>query len=371
MSIHSNENGSSEINRTTQPEVCLLAPVNNEQDNLPHFFAEVEAAMQRQHRGWQLLVVDDGSTDDSWRIITEYSATQPRVHGIRLRRNFGKAAALAAGVQRAEGRYLVTIDADLQDDPAEVPKLLDELDQGNDLVSGYKADRQDPAGKRIPSKMFNWVTGVITGLRLADHNCGLKAARIEVYRQVPLYGELHRYIPALAHQFGYRVTELTVRHRPRRYGRSKYGLERYARGALDLLTVVALTRYGRRPAHLFGGLGLLCAVIGTLILLYLTGVWLFTDQSIGTRPLLNLGILLEVFAAQMISLGLLAELVLHRTSKDTDVQSLIVDYANNPTRAPTRTGKHSRPEWEAPTIRSPWPPADQLAATQHDDVRGS
>ena len=173
--------------------------------------------------------------------------------------------------------------------------------------------------------MFNWATGVITGLRLADHNCGLKAARTEVYRRVPLYGELHRYIPALAHQLGYRVAELPVHHRPRVHGRSNYGWERYVRGALDLLTVVALTRYGRRPAHLFGGLGVLAGALGTLILLYLTGVWLFTPESIGTRPLLTLGILLEIFAVQMVSLGLLAELVLHRTGRDADVTILVSD----------------------------------------------
>ncbi|MEV5538644.1 glycosyltransferase family 2 protein [Saccharopolyspora shandongensis] len=306
-------------------EVSLLAPAKNEQENLPRLFAEIRDAMQQQPRSWELLIVDDGSTDDSWQVIAEQARQDPRFRGIRLRRNFGKAAALAAGVAEVRGRLLVTLDADLQDDPAEIPRLLAELDNGADLVSGHKAQRQDPLGKRLPSKVFNWVTGLITGLKLADHNCGLKAARTEVYRRVPLYGELHRYIPALAHQLGYRVRELAVHHRPRVHGKSNYGLERYIRGALDLLTVVALTRYGRRPAHLFGGLGLLAGTIGTLILLYLTGVWVFTDQSIGTRPLLTLGILLEIFAVQMISVGLLAELVLHRTGRDRDVDVLVAD----------------------------------------------
>ncbi|MEV0051478.1 glycosyltransferase family 2 protein [Saccharopolyspora shandongensis] len=306
-------------------EVSLLAPAKNERENLPRLFAEIRDAMQQQPRSWELLIVDDGSTDDSWQVIAEQARQDPRFRGIRLRRNFGKAAALAAGVAEVRGRLLVTLDADLQDDPAEIPRLLAELDDGADLVSGHKAQRQDPLGKRLPSKVFNWVTGLITGLKLADHNCGLKAARTEVYRRVPLYGELHRYIPALAHQLGYRVRELAVHHRPRVHGKSNYGLERYIRGALDLLTVVALTRYGRRPAHLFGGLGLLAGTIGTLILLYLTGVWVFTDQSIGTRPLLTLGILLEIFAVQMISVGLLAELVLHRTGRDRDVDVLVAD----------------------------------------------
>ncbi|PKW14870.1 glycosyltransferase family 2 protein [Saccharopolyspora spinosa] len=318
-------------------EVSLLAPAKNERENLPRLFAEIRDAMQEQHRTWELLVVDDGSTDDSWQVIAEQARQDPRFRGIRLRRNFGKAAALAAGVAEVRGKLLVTLDADLQDDPAEIPRLLAELDNGADLISGHKAQRQDPLGKRLPSKVFNWVTGLITGLKLADHNCGLKAARTEVYRRVPLYGELHRYIPALAHQLGYRVRELAVHHRPRVHGKSNYGLERYVRGALDLLTVVALTRYGRRPAHLFGGLGLLAGTIGTLILLYLSGVWLFTDQSIGTRPLLTLGILLEIFAVQMISVGLLAELVLHRTGRGRDVDVLVADQTTN--ASPAQSGK--------------------------------
>lgn len=307
------------------PEVSLLTPAKNEAANLPELFAQVSAAMNAQPLSWELLVVDDGSTDESWRIIGEHAAADPHLRGLRLRRNFGKAAALAAGVAEVRGRLLVTLDADLQDDPAEVPRLLAALDAGADLVSGHKAQRKDPLGKRLPSRLFNWMTGVITGLRLSDHNCGLKAARTEVYRRVPLYGELHRYIPALAHQLGYRVCELPVHHRPRAHGKSNYGLERYVRGALDLLTVVALTRYGRRPAHLFGGLGVVAGALGTLILLYLTGIWMFTEQSIGTRPLLTLGILLEIFSVQMISTGLLAELVLHRTGRDADVSVLVAD----------------------------------------------
>ncbi|MEV4734098.1 glycosyltransferase family 2 protein [Saccharopolyspora sp. NPDC049426] len=307
------------------PEVSLLAPAKDERDSLPKLFAEISEAMAGQHREWELLIVDDGSTDDSWQVITEHAALNPRIRGIRLRRNFGKAAALAAGVAELRGELMVTLDADLQDDPSEIPRLLAELHSGADLVSGHKAQRKDPLGKRLPSKVFNWFTGLITGLRLSDHNCGLKAARTEVYRRVPLYGELHRYIPALAHQLGYRVVERTVNHRSRQHGVSKYGLERYARGALDLLTVMALTRYGRRPAHLFGGLGMLAGTLGTLVLLYLTGVWLFTEESIGTRPLLTLGILLEIFGVQMISLGLLAELVLHRTGREHDVTVLVAE----------------------------------------------
>jgi len=262
---------------------------------------------------YEVIFVDDGSVDGSWAVMCELAAQSPFVRAVRLRRNFGKSAALAAAVEEARGERVVTIDADLQDDPAEVPRLLAELDSGADLAIGHKAERKDPLSKRLPSKLFNKATGVITGLRLNDHNCGLKAANAQVYRLVPLYGELHRYTPALAHQLGFRVVEVAVNHRPRLHGRSKYGIERYLRGALDLLTVVALTRYGRRPGHLFGGLGVLSGLIGTIILLYLSGVWVFTDNPIGTRPLLTLGVLLEILAVQLVSLGLVAELILART----------------------------------------------------------
>ena len=208
---------------------------------------------------------------------------------------------------------MVTIDADLQDDPAEIPRFLEAMDDGADVVCGWKVDRKDPLSKRLPSRLFNSVTAWACGLKLKDFNCGFKSARTEVYQRIPLYGELHRYVPALASNLGYRITELPVNHRPRTYGRSKYGFERFVRGFLDLLTVVTLTRFGRRPGHLFGGLGVVVGLLGFVILAYLSGVWLFTDQGIGDRPLLLFGVLLEILAAQMLSVGLLAELILSRT----------------------------------------------------------
>lgn len=316
------------IEPTTNVDVSILVPVKDEQATLRTLAREVEAAFAGMPElRYELIFVDDGSTDDSWAVMCQLAAEDPQVRAVRLRRNFGKAAALAAAVAEANGERVVTMDADLQDNPAEVPRLLAELDAGADLVSGHKADRKDPLSKRLPSKVFNKVTGVITGLPLNDHNCGLKAARTEVYRRVPLYGELHRYIPALAHQQGYRVAEIPVQHRAREHGVSKYGFERYVRGAIDLLTVVTITRYGRRPAHLFGGLGLLFGVIGFLILLYLTGVWIFTAEPIGTRPLLNLGILLLILGVQMVSIGLIAEIVLHRTANRFEIRDLISDRA--------------------------------------------
>ena len=227
---------------------------------------------------------------------------------MRLRRNFGKAAALDAGFAEAAGDIVVTIDGDLQDDPAEIPRLLAKLDEGFDLVSGWKEKRRDPLTRRIPSKLFNSVTGRVSGVRLHDMNCGLKAYRAEVVQGMRLYGELHRYIPVLAHYRGYRIAELPVHHRPREHGRSNYGVERYLRGFLDLLTVTFMGRYRHRPLHLFGGIGLLTSLIGLIILVYLTVVKL-AGHAIGQRPLLTLGVLLLVVGIQLLSLGLISELI--------------------------------------------------------------
>ncbi|MBB4906793.1 glycosyltransferase family 2 protein [Actinophytocola algeriensis] len=306
-----------------EPQVSVLIPVKDEEATLATLVGQIDEAFKPLDTEYEVIFVDDGSTDSSWDVMSRLAEDNPRVRAIRFRRNFGKAAALAAAVDEARGERVVTMDADLQDDPAEVPRLLAELDDGADLVSGHKADRKDPLGKRIPSKFFNMMTNVMTGLKINDHNCGLKAARTEVYRRVPLYGELHRYIPALAHQTGYKVRELPVNHRPREHGKSKYGFERYVRGAIDLLTVMTITKYGRRPAHLFGGIGLLSAFIGFLTLAYLTIVKLFGGQAIGDRPLLMLGILLVILGVQLISIGLIAEIVLHRTANRREATDLI------------------------------------------------
>lgn len=295
-------------------DISVIVPVLDERDTLETLVTEIGTAFDGiPGTSYEVIFVDDGSSDDTWTVIENLSAAHPPVRGIRFRRNLGKAAALAAGVAQSTGATVITMDGDLQDDPKEIPAFLAELDAGADLVSGWKRDRKDPLSKRLPSKAYNRVTGIVTGVRLHDHNCGFKAARREVYEQVPLYGELHRYVPAMAHSLGYKVTEIPVNHRSRTFGRSKYGFERYFRGFLDLLTVLLLTKYGRRPAHLFGGTGVVVGFVGFVILTYLTGVWVFTDDAIGTRPLLMLGVLLEVLAVQLISLGILSELVLSRT----------------------------------------------------------
>ncbi|HEX2495402.1 MAG TPA: glycosyltransferase family 2 protein [Gaiellaceae bacterium] len=288
--------------------ISVVVPVHDEERSIDPLYEELRLSLEPLARPWEAVFVDDGSTDGSLAALTRLHADAPNVKVVRLRRNFGKAAALAAGFRHAEGDVVVTIDADLQDDPAELPRLLAKLDEGYDLVSGWKAQRRDPLSRRIPSRIFNAVVGRVSGVRLHDLNCGLKAYRAEVVRNLRIYGELHRFLPVLAHDRGYRVTELVVNHRPREHGKSRYGAERYLRGFLDFLTVWFMGRYRHRPLHLFGSLGLALGAIGTIVLSYLT-VLKLSGEAIGHRPLLTLGVLLVVVGLQFFSLGLLSELI--------------------------------------------------------------
>jgi glycosyltransferase involved in cell wall biosynthesis len=288
--------------------ISIVIPLHNEERSVALLYEELQAALEPLGEDWEAVFVDDGSTDGSFAALTRLHAARDNVRVVRLRRNFGKAAALATGFGQASGDTIVTIDADLQDDPAEIPRLLVKLDEGFDLVSGWKLKRRDPVRRRVLSRLFNWVTGRVSGLRLHDMNCGLKAYRAEVVRGLSLYGELHRFVPVLAHYQGFRVAELPVNHRPREHGRSRYGLERYLRGFLDLLTVSFIGRYRHRPLHLFGGLGLVLGAIGTAILVYLT-ILKILGHAIGERPLLTLGVLLVVVGLQFFSLGLISEML--------------------------------------------------------------
>jgi glycosyltransferase involved in cell wall biosynthesis len=288
--------------------ISVVVPIHNEERSVALLLDELDSALQPLGGPWEAIFVDDGSTDGSYAALTRLHAAHDNVSVVRLRRHFGKAAALAAGFAQACGEVIVTIDGDLQDDPAEIPRLLVKLEEGFDLVSGWKTHRRDPLSRRLPSRLFNRVSGWISGVRLHDMNCGLKAYRAEVVRDLRLYGELHRFIPVLAHHRGYRIAELPVNHRPREHGRSRYGLERYLRGFLDLLTVSFIGRYRHRPLHLFGGLGLGLSAAGTGILVYLTIVKAM-GHAIGGRPLLILGVLLVVVGIQVFSLGLITELI--------------------------------------------------------------
>jgi len=287
--------------------LSIVVPLLNEREALPELVDEIAAACAGLDR-WEVILVDDGSTDGSWGTIASLATTRSEVRGLRLRRNFGKSAALATGIEAARGEAIVTMDGDGQDDPAEIPALLAELGRGYDLVSGWKRDRKDSARRRVASRFFNFVTSRITGVRIHDFNCGLKAYRGGCARSLDIYGELHRFVAVLAAQEGWRVGELPVRHRPRLHGSSHFGLERFARGFLDLIAVGFMGRYRNRPLHLFGGLGLVSVFIGSGICLYLT-VDKLSGASIGGRPLLFLGVLLIVVGVQLGSLGLLGQMV--------------------------------------------------------------
>jgi len=288
--------------------ISVVVPLRDEEQSVEPLLGELADALEPIGQPWEVVFVDDGSTDGTFARLSRLHDVHDNVRVVRLRRNFGKAAALAAGFAESTGDIVVTIDGDLQDDPAEIPKLLAKLDEGFDLVSGWKAHRRDPLSRRVLSRIFNAVAGRMSGIRLHDMNCGLKAYRAEVVHGLRLYGELHRYIPVLAHYRGFRIAEVPVNHRPREHGRSRYGVERYLRGFLDLLTVTFVGRYRHRPLHLFGGLGLALLAGGTAILVYLTVVKI-GGAAIGSRPLLTLGVLLIVVGMQFLSLGLLTELI--------------------------------------------------------------
>lgn len=315
--------------------LSIIVPVLNERESLPQLLAEIDRTGERHAIEYEVLFVDDGSRDGSWETIQQLAATNSRVSGIRFRRNFGKAAALTAGMRAARGNLILMMDADLQDDPAEIPNFLSKLNEGFDVVNGWKQRRLDPWHKVYPSRVFNWMIGRLTGLKLHDHNCGLKLFRAEVAQEITIYGELHRFIPVLAHARGFRVTELTVHHRERQFGHSKYGVRRFLRGFLDLLTVKFLTGFGQRPQHMLGAIGLMFLGFGFLGLGYLALLWLLMNlppllgqaslvavSPIGPRPLLAYSVAATLLGGQSLSLGLLAELIVSNTVREQSTFSI-------------------------------------------------
>jgi glycosyltransferase involved in cell wall biosynthesis len=296
--------------------VSVVVPLLNEEATLEQLYAELESALAGTGLAWEVVFVDDGSTDGSYRELARLHAAHLNVRVVRLRRNFGKAAALAAGIEVADGDVVVTMDADLQDDPAEIPNLLAKLDEGFDVVSGWKCDRHDPFVRRFVSRIYNTATRLATGVKLHDMNCGLKAYRAEVFEHVRLYGERHRFVPFLAPHLCFSVAELPVNHRARENGNSRFGIERYLRAPFDLLTILFMGRYRYRPLHLFGGVGLSASLAGAAILAYLT-VDKIGGSAIGGRPLLLLGVLLMVVGIQFLSLGLIGEMLTsHHEERD-------------------------------------------------------
>jgi len=296
----------------------------NEEESLVELYSQIKSALDPSLYEFEILFIDDGSSDKSGEIILEMARTDSRVKAIRFQRNYGKAAALNTGFRRAEGDFVMTMDADLQDDPAEIIPMVETLDAEWDMVSGWKKVRHDPVGKRWPSKFFNFVVGRMSGIHIHDFNCGLKAYKQRVVKNIELYGELHRFIPVLAKQRGFTCTEKVVEHHARKYGHSKYGISRMFSGFFDLLTVSFLGRYLKKPMHFFGLLGLLIGLIGFGILLYLGIQWFRqyffeTGQWIGNRPIFYIGILLSIIGGQFISMGLLGELITSTTRREEPV----------------------------------------------------
>ena len=290
--------------------ISFVIPALNEQDSLQQLTAEIQDHCPTQDH--EIIYIDDGSTDESFKIMGELAAKDERIKVVRFRRNFGKAAALQKGFSVAGGEIVFTLDADLQDDPSEIPAFLAKLDEGYDLASGWKQKRKDPWHKRWPSKLYNWVTARTFGLKLRDYNCGFKAYRKSLVKELTLYGEMHRYIPVLAHALGYKVGQIPVHHRARQFGKSKYGIERYLRGLFDLLTVKMVTHYNKSPLYLFGRWGLASTLLGIVISGYLAVLKLFWGVPLSNRPLLFLGILLILGGLQFASLGLISELIVNR-----------------------------------------------------------
>ncbi|MDQ4077231.1 MAG: glycosyltransferase family 2 protein [Chloroflexota bacterium] len=292
------------------PEISVVIPVLNEEECIPRLYEALTSVLEEYGRSYEIVVVDDGSTDRSWSLLSQLAAEDPRVQVVRLRRNFGQTAAFSAGFDRARGATVVTMDADLQNDPRDIPKLMEQIDAGYDVVSGWRHKRQDRyLDRKLPSLIANRLISNVTDVRLNDYGCSLKAYRRDVLQHVRLYGELHRFIPALAGMVGARITEVPVNHFAREHGSSKYGISRTLRVILDLITVWFLSSYATRPLHVFGTLGILSAGSGTLIGLYLTYVKFVQGMNIGTRPLLLLGVLLIVIGIQFITMGLLGEIL--------------------------------------------------------------
>lgn len=303
--------------------LSAVIPVYNEAESLTALHTELAEVADRLGDDLEILFVDDGSRDHSWGVIRELAEHDARIRAIRFRRNFGKASALSAGFGAAQGRVVFTLDADLQDDPAELPSLLGAIDGGLDVVSGWKKTRHDPWHKVGPSRVFNWLVSRMTGCHLHDHNCGLKAYRAEVLGEVEIYGELHRFIPVLAHARGFQVGELEVRHRPRKHGYSKYGMARFVKGLLDLLTVRFLTGFRQRPLHVLGAIGLTMLFLGAVGLLYLAFVWLDpANRPIGHRPLLVYSAALMGVGTQFLCLGVLAELITSYHVRERNLYSI-------------------------------------------------
>lgn len=290
--------------------ISVVIPAYNEEENIPILYEKLKRVLENLGEDYEIIFVDDGSTDRTYEVLKEIAQRDKKVKVIRFRRNFGQTAALYAGFEHAKGDVIITMDADLQNDPEDIPRLLEKMKEGYDIVSGWRKERKDPfLSRKLPSMIANWIISKVTGVYLHDYGCTLKAYKAEVAKSFRLYGDMHRFLPALAKRFGAKITELPVKHHPRLYGKSKYGIGRTIRVILDIFLVKFLNEYITKPLYVFGGLGLILFGIGFLIGLYLTVLKVFFGQDIGTRPLLILGVLLVLSGVQLISTGIIAELI--------------------------------------------------------------
>ncbi|MEO7322803.1 MAG: glycosyltransferase family 2 protein [Burkholderiales bacterium] len=332
--------------------ISVIIPFLNESESLEELARQIESVLGSQPFEHEIVFINDGSTDDGARIVRALCARNPRIRMVNLMRNFGKASALSAGIAHSRGDVVISMDADLQDDPNELLRFLEEIDAGYDVVSGWKQVRNDPISKTLPSKMFNYLIRKTFALDLHDINCGFKAYTRAAARALNLYGELHRFTPALLHAVGFSVKEIPVNHNPRRYGTSKYGFKRFIKGLLDLVTVVLLTRYQTRPLHFFGGFAMLVGLAGVSMLLYLVMLWFLGMGPIGNRPLFFLGILLLTTATQLFGVGLIAELL--QTSQLTESGKYavreLVGFEQTPQLDPEESRQKSAPSRVTPSL---------------------
>jgi glycosyltransferase involved in cell wall biosynthesis len=298
-------------------DISIVIPLLNEEESLNELTERIVKQLNDLNKTFELIFIDDGSTDASFDILAKLKKRYRQITIIRFRRNFGKSAALSEGFKKASGEFVFTMDADLQDDPAEIPKMLEAIKKGYDLISGWKKERHDPIGKTLPSKFFNFTTRRLTGIKIHDFNCGFKLYRRDVIKSIPVYGEMHRYLPVLAHWQGFKVGEMVVKHHSRQFGVSKFGFRRIFHGFFDLLTVLFITRYRQKPLHFFGFIGLLFNAIGGGILAWLTAGW-FLGSPIGNRPILFLGLLLIIVGVQSFTLGFIAEMITN--SRDQKIE---------------------------------------------------
>jgi len=306
---------------SNKPLISVVIPTFNEEGSLIELSNSLERVLSRETKNnYEVLFIDDGSTDSTFSVMREINKKNPKFKAIRFRRNYGKSAALSVGFKEAKGAVIITMDADLQDDPMEIPSLMSKIRDGYDVVSGWKKKRNDPINKTLPSKFFNYVTAKASGLKLHDFNCGLKAYRSEAAKSLDIYGEMHRYLPVLAHWNGFRITEIPVKHHPRKHGKTKFGASRYLKGFLDLITLLFTTRYLKRPLHFFGTVGVLMGLVGFGIDAWLTIEWIMGDTFLSNRPIALLGIALIIVGVQLVSLGLLGEMIVKNFKRDEEYQ---------------------------------------------------